>query len=87
MTCIVLSIGQRSAFWHPLSLARMEVQEALERYSSCDDAKLLATATNFSVRRCLIVNKYTDIKWEVGPWRVVGTKNAEGRVCVEMNKG
>ena len=37
--------------------------------------RLRGTATNFSVCRCLLINKYRDITWEADPRRAVGTTN------------
>ena len=57
-----------------------------------DVGKLCGTVTNFSVRCCLIIDKYTNvtretrhITWKADPRRAMGQQYR--RVCAEVNKG
>jgi hypothetical protein len=62
--------------------------------NNAETRRLRGTATNFSVRRYLVINECMGITREIGhmtrkagPRRVVRTTNTEGCVRVEVNKG
>ena len=78
----------------------MPGSDGWDRFSLLNNAeRLRGTATNFSVRRCSIINKYTNISvheynkggetYHTGGKSMTssGTTNTEGCVCVEVSEG